>query len=468
MRNIGQIFEELNDSDIRYCHFKSNAHLYKSFEGKTDFDLLIHIDDINRFRQFIISLGFKKRNSTFNKTYIGMEDYLYYDSDEEKLHHFHIHYDLIFGAKYNKIFCYPNREILFNNISIHPNFPIKILDPEVELVFLILRIILKINYLSFSGLKRILLKKQQLPDNITSELAYLLSLCKTERLKKIVGENFKEFETILFYFLDHYKNNCITCAFILRSKLTLFHFIKKFQIVSNKQKIVNFILRKIHQFRSKSWLPNGGMIISIVGADGAGKTTMVKVLTKWLSYKISAKSVYFGRLKNDIFLKYLRLSAMTLNKIGFTNLYSLILDFSHVYVAYMRYKRYRNAIETSANGFIVFTDRYPLKEFWQMKEPMDGPRVRPVHKKLFSLERSLYNRINSPDILITLEITISKSIERKPKHKNSLIAENIERKIEAVNLLRTYLHNQNCYFVDATQEFSEVSKNIKKIIWNSI
>ena len=71
-----QVFEELNRSGVRYCHWKSNAHLDRSMSGKTDFDLLVDRRDIYRFKSVLSHHKFLRVESPAVKRYPGMEDLL--------------------------------------------------------------------------------------------------------------------------------------------------------------------------------------------------------------------------------------------------------------------------------------------------------------------------------------------------------------------------------------------------------
>ena len=78
---INKFFEDLNTSNIRYCHWKSNAHLKKSFEGKTDFDLLIDRNDVSKFYGILLKFRFKRRINTANNLYHSLEDFIGFDDD---------------------------------------------------------------------------------------------------------------------------------------------------------------------------------------------------------------------------------------------------------------------------------------------------------------------------------------------------------------------------------------------------
>ena len=56
---LNNFFEQINSTDIRYCHWKSNARLHKSLDGRTDLDLLIHPKDQIEFKAIIGELDFK-------------------------------------------------------------------------------------------------------------------------------------------------------------------------------------------------------------------------------------------------------------------------------------------------------------------------------------------------------------------------------------------------------------------------
>lgn len=59
LKLVRELFERLNAEGVRYCHWKSNAYLEESLEGKGDLDLLVNRSCANRFESIILRLGFK-------------------------------------------------------------------------------------------------------------------------------------------------------------------------------------------------------------------------------------------------------------------------------------------------------------------------------------------------------------------------------------------------------------------------
>ena len=109
---IYDIFDSLNHTDIKYCHWKSNSHLDKSFEAESDFDLLIDREDAAKFVNFLHNFNFKQKFSTANYVYPGFEDYLWFDELSGNIFHFHVHYKLIIGKKNQKNYRIPIEKII--------------------------------------------------------------------------------------------------------------------------------------------------------------------------------------------------------------------------------------------------------------------------------------------------------------------------------------------------------------------
>ncbi len=169
---INYIFEKLEHENINYCSWKSNAHLDRSFQSLTDFDLLVAIGDTNKFQQCMVHAGAKRRISTADKTYPGMEDYIAFDPESGKLIHLHVHYKLIFGKSLQKFYRLDLEKIILNTKVFNKTYRIFTIHPELELLILILRTILKIRF-TMRDILRAIVRRQIIPINIKEELKYL-------------------------------------------------------------------------------------------------------------------------------------------------------------------------------------------------------------------------------------------------------------------------------------------------------
>ena len=112
-------------------------------------------------------------------------------------------------------------------------------------------------------------------------------------------------------------------------------------------------------------------------------------------------------------------------------------------------------------------DRFPLKEFRQMDEPMDGPRIRePPNWKC--MEQSFYDRIPYPDIIFVLRVTEEESLRRQKVAANGHSGGNrIARKVAAVDRL---LENGNGRFIsiNTIQGREQTLLEMKRKLWEML
>jgi len=463
---IEDIIHKLN-KEIKYCHFKSNEHLSASFNGETDFDFLIHKNDIYKFQKLVIDLGFKRRVSTVDKQYFGMEDYICFDSENGKLYHFHVHYQLIFGKKYSKNYVLDMNNILWSNLKMDKEYNIPIPIPEIELILLILRIGLKTGT-NLKTVAKIMLGRNILPKNLLDEFNYLDKQIDETKFTEIT----KHFNIEYKYFYQIFralKNNQTNKIYFLYSKNKLTKSLSEYKILSKKQNIQTKKLRKCAKINSGSWLNTIGTTIAFVGCDGAGKSTIVNEINKWLSWKISVKQIYMGRPKKypnriKIFAKINN----TLKYLGYKGLINVLEEQRFLYHANERRMNYFNSLKFKQSGKIVIFDRYPLKEFWSMNEPMDGPRIL-SNSNNSNKEKNIYSAIKEPDLLFLLNVEIEESLRRK---KTQGIKEDriiIERKYNAIQKVIMQKSNQdNVCVIDAMRPYNEVLLEIKRKIWKTI
>ena len=65
-------FQALNESGVRYCHWKSNIRLVEALKGETDLDLLVLEEDAERFREIVGERDIKRLLAPPAKAYPGM------------------------------------------------------------------------------------------------------------------------------------------------------------------------------------------------------------------------------------------------------------------------------------------------------------------------------------------------------------------------------------------------------------
>jgi len=460
---INDFFEILN-KEVRYCHFKSNEHLAESFDGKTDFDILIYREDIYKFQKLMCNFGFKRRLSSANKQYFGMEDYIGFDFETGKLFHLHIHYQLIVGKKLKKNYVLGLESILWNNLKLDNQYNLYIPIPEIELVILILRICLKLE-LTLKNTVKIFLHKKLLPKNIWNEFKYLKDQVDEEELKRLLGE--LDFNRAMFQNVYELLSVGKIREFkFFKYKSFLIKSFSHFKILSNKKSLSLMKVRKKARLNSGSWLSTIGTSIAFIGCDGAGKSSIVKDIDKWLSWKLSVKNIYMGKPKKTVLsVKIWGKLSNILKKVGLLRIGNYFFEKIYITNAGKRRDNYRISQSLIKSGNIIIFDRYPLKEFWDMTEPMDGPRILKKNQNQ-KKELELYSAIESPDFLFILNVEVAESLKRK---RNQGINENrtqIEKKYNAIqNLIYKKQNESNVFIINTMQDYDNVLLDIKRKIW---
>ena len=468
---IATIFKDIESEKISYCHWKSNSHLDDSFSCETDFDILVSRNDVDRFRAVLENYGMKRRWSTADKAYNFMEDFVGMHPETGTLFHFHLHYRLIMGAKYDKNYVIPIEQEVLRDSIINQEYGIRIISPEWEMLLLMTRIILKTD-VTIKNIAKLFLGRQIAPKNIDKEYFYLDKQSKIEVLKECFKAPHPIPNKILKVpYLLGMTNKCDLLARVIDG---LKFYLLKFEVIwvlrnervrsgwaHYKEKRARLIYSKIGVRGSTK----GGFAMAFIGADGSGKSTTVSIIKKWLSWKYSVVQLYMGIPKKNFVWdtsKYLLrlIRALKLNYFS-----EVCQNLRWLYLSYFRYQQFQKSIELKNSGYIVIMDRYPHPAFDDMDEPMDGPRI--STSSFFSkYERLFYSKIKSPDIIFALKVTLEESVRRKEEHELEHLQEMIKNKIEAMEKLCR--SEERVIEINTCRQRDEVILDIKEKIWEMV
>ena len=458
---LSQIYNDFKNQELKYCHWKSNANLSKSFESKADFDLLISELDLKLFNESIAKYGLKRRSSTANNVYPGMIDYLGLDEVTGKIFHFHVHFKLIFGKKLQKNIRWPIEEYILDTAIWDKEYNIKIIKPELELLLLALRAILKVNF-GIKNLLKSLFGKNIFQQNFIFEWEFLKNRIDNSLYRRYGMSLLPDISDILINFVEQdirkisFYQLAIYCRRVLNS-------LKSYKIYSTKDFSNERRIKRLSARSSKTWLDRGGMSFAFVGADGSGKSSTVMDIKKWLGWKLSVQTFYMGLPKKYLTWKALVLFHKIFMKLGFIELAERIDFLKWIFVAKLRYKKFADSEMVKNQGKIIIFDRFPLKEFWEMDEPMDGPRIK-KYCSLREVEQKYYNKIGYPDYIFALKVNEKQSLDRKSESKGNKYRKELKNKIIAIEKL-SRLNNDKFIFIDTTKGKAETIYEIKQKIW---
>jgi thymidylate kinase len=470
----------LDRASVDYCHWKSNAFLNRSRTGENDLDLLVRRSDGDRFVAVLNDLRFKAAESP-KRALPGVSHFYGYDKTCSRLLHVHAHFQLILGDDLTKGYRIPLEDALLDGAIEDEEF--RIAPPELELIVLVIRLALK-----HSTAWAVITREATPPKSAMEEVRFLRSRADEdlvngllERYLPFVGRSsFNEHLRSLDQ--DEPAPRRIRSGRRLVRDLSPCARRSKAADVGLKlwRRASSLVARATRRGPTRKRLVAGGALIAVVGADGAGKSTLVDGLSTWLSRNFSVQIVHLGRPAPSLITRAVRV--MGLARSGVSSAWrkrsaggrprddssvSRVRLLNQVALARDRYRTYRAAARAATNGAIVIADRFPLPQL----TAMDAPRVRPAPGPgapsrflsfLAALERRYYDAISQPDVLIVLRVDPDVAVARKPEESAEFVRARWQE-IWEIDWEATHAH-----VVDAGGSETDVLTKVKDIIWSQV
>lgn len=466
-----QAFEALN-SEIQCCLLKGIENISKSFTGIKDIDLLVHRNSQLVLQKILIDHGFRQVVSGWHKTQHGTEHYVLYEEETDQFHHIHVHYCIVFGTLNDREYEFPYIEKWISTARQHPTYPIKVLPIELIMAFEMLRAIIENNHNLKTATIRIAKGKPKLYQSnfkYFNKFVYFDSKINREKLKKFIEDYFVFVQNELLEFDSLFKSKQLTPLKLIRLRLKILPKIKRFMRLNSKDaKLLRSIRKKeVSDGLAFRTVNSGGAMISIIGADGTGKSTMCKELVEWLRWgRFTAQCVYLGEPKR-YFLNFLKYFIKISSVLRINYLQSTFIGLDAVVKARIRANNVKNAVHLKNKGWVVVTDRYPLKEFWDKKSMMDSPKL-DTQNKFYNTVVSIFNEVpDCPDALIFLHAADDVILDRREKEVNgNKLKENlIVQKNHDVMEVAAELGYKP---FDTNQKWKKLYNNVRSYVWKSI
>lgn len=487
---IAVLCRSLDAEGIRYCHWKSNEAIGRSATGENDLDLLVSRSDAERFEENLRRLGFKDVRQPRWKQLPGV--YHSYGLDPTGAFvHIHAHYQLVIGDDMTKNIHLPVEEAYLDSAKLDRTF--KIPSPEFELALFLIRMTVKHctwdAFVTFQG---------SLSRSERRELDDLLGQVDLPDVWALTDEHFPFISRDLW-------ERCLRSVkpgssrwFGIRTASRLQRTLAGW---SRRPPAADTWVRMWRRFRTvfrrkilrrgpvTNHLASGGALIAVVGGDGAGKTTAVDALSRWFSSEnIDSHMVHMGKprwspltalVKSLLKLvaaakrsstssaKALRssLSAADEGKMTLRNRARLVWE---VLTARDRFRTHRRARRLASNGSVVLCDRYPLPQVSLMDGAVTARMKDPSRwggwaRSMAAMERSYYDRIASPDLLIVLRLDPDTAVERK----RGVEPESSVRP-RSEEIWRMDWRGSQAIVVDATSSKDQVLSEIRSVIWSRL
>ena len=479
LRLVRDLCEALDAGEIEYCHWKSNAFLDRSRTGENDLDLLVRRGDSTAFASVVHRAGFKEARNP-SRALPGVVDYYGHDDGADRLVHVHAHYQLVVGDDLTKNYRIPLEGEFLAGEARDGEF--RIPARELELILLVIRLTIK--HLTWDA---ILARRGQIPAAARAELAFLEERADRKRVDSMLKESLPSLDPGLFDDCRRALGSSARWERVrvggrLVAALTPYARRPRAADVGLKvwRRAVGTGRRLVSRRAPRKRLVAGGAVIALVGADGAGKSTAVAGLHRWLARDLAVTVVHLGRpqaswttfaartcLRAAAAFDALRGRRASTTERGELPLRSTLRAAFAVALARDRYSAARKARATAVNGGLVVCDRFPLPEL----ALMDAPRVERLlgrnaggglARRLAERERRYYRAIGRPDVLIVLRLDPDVAVARKPEESAEFVRGR-QREIWETDWSRASAH-----VVDASRSKEDVLDTIKSIVWSEL
>lgn len=484
---VKQLATALADSGVEYCHWKSNTQLEAVELGETDLDLLISRRHVRDFNRVLSQCGFVAAERDIDEHFPGMTHFFGYDSSVDRFVHVHAHYQLVLGHDRTKNYRLPIESVYVASASTSRTLPTP--APEFEYAVFVIRMALKYllwDEVLWNGIRG---RWPRMKTSEADELKQLSAAIDREIVTDIVNAHLSFVGKDLFDAAE----DAVGGSTPRWRTLTVGHRVEKALRAHARTapwldaplrlwRRVGVALRRRRGSSSRFRLATGGAIIAIMGGDGAGKSTALDRIVKWLGGDFEVYRTHLGKpgwswttytvrgaLKVAHNLGILR-SRRTAPVPGSGTDEGESDSRRLVWLACIardRHRVYKKAQRAASRGSVVISDRYPhpalqLMDVPQIKRLSNGGDGSWLLRSLIRLEERYHRLIAPPDLAIVLKVDPEEAARRKTDESRDYV---IQRSTEIWDI---DWDRHDVRVVDANQPPDVVTAQLKRVIWSEL
>ncbi len=477
------LLDAFREQGISYCHWKSNQHLREGLDGVTDLDILVTRRHGRAAQRVLAAVGYKRFDGAPPGTYPAVEDYLGFEPSSGELVHLHLHYRLVLGEKYLKGYCLPWEEELLGRRRFDHEHGVYTAPADVELLLLLLRASLKIRLRDWP--KRALGRTYFGKDS-RAEYDWLLTRVDKAAVVRLAEKLLGAAAAEAVRPLLEQPPTLADLAGLRRAAAPVLNVYRTYGAAGARarrwvREAVWFAGGVNKKTLGRPWLfrkslPTGGLFVAVVGADGAGKTSLLAALEPWLAWKLDVYRVYHG--SGDGHASWLRAPLVRLKPLfasgtgGSASRPSTQVGWARagwaLVLSLEKRAKLRDSWRARDRGMVVLADRYPQNQVLGFN---DGPlladwRARPRLRRIAQWEAVPYEwaATRPPDLVIKLSVEADTAFRRKPD--DGMRRAEVERRVRAVAALR--FPGADLLTVDANQAQEDVLLAVKRAIWERL
>ena len=458
----------------------------RSLSAENDLDLLIDQDHVSEFRHLLHELGFIPVSKQRAPEVPDTEDFFGFDTEIDRFVHIHAHYRLVLGHDRTKNYRIPIEQAYLE--SAIDSGVLRIPSPEFEYVVLVLRMALKYAVLDEILWQAARRRRAAPKKSEVEEIEDLSGQISDEAVSDILEQHVPIIDRATFDDAVY----AISGKATIPERMAVSREIEtRLQPYARAGRLTDGALRSWRRLvvsaqrrtgRSPRFRPAaGGVIIAVIGGDGAGKSTVLSSVVPWLSAEFDTLSIHLGKpnwsrttvavrggLKAyKVARSVLRLDAAEDRTGGTSTEFGYHPTVWDVCTARDRYLTYRRARRFANSGGLVVSDRYPnpsleLMDAPQIARRFEGRGLSGITRRFSRHEIDYHDAIGSPDVTIILKVDPNVAAARKTDEPADYVR---RRSAEIWNA--NWLESSG-YVVDASQPVDDVIAEVKALIWSSL
>jgi len=482
---VRQLFADLDELDLAYCHWKSNIDLGAACNGEGDLDLLIAREDYACAVRVLLASGFKRMVSKMDRRFPGMEDFLGHDLQTGELVHVQAHVQLITGQALTKNLHFPFEALYLETRDRDKTLGVPIPNRSMEALIHCCRTFTK---LGLSIQCRPALFRRHL-HKASEEMSYLLPGGISELNISLVSRAMPEFQSGEF--------EAAASAILNRASLTewrsmrrvLMKRLSSYQRRKPLRERLSWLSRRLFLLAArftgappKRSFASGGLGMAIIGSDGAGKSSAISHLSSWLGKYVSVQNFHIGRPTPSIPTRVFGRATNLFQKLSngslrlpqpgdataevWPNRLAWIPALLYLFLAKDRRRTVEHATRLAGRGVIVVCDRFPLAGLGLM----DSPRIMSMtnrnnrlYRRLAEMEEQEYAKIKLMDLTLLLLVEPATAAMRQPGDGEAYV---LQRAEEVTSLAET--KPQGITLIDANKPISAVHEELRRTVWATL
>jgi len=404
---LERLARALEQQGVAYCQWRGHWSAHRWSTGYGDVDLLVDRNAVPSFRLVLEQLGFKLAQPSAERQIPGIVSYLGHDPAVPRLLHLHVRYQLVLGNYWRPVYRIPvERPMLERSM---PGEPFRIPSPTYRFLVFVLRMMLR------QVGRPLLSSRTHWMRGIQIPLASLEASSDREELASILRHHLSSLDLPFFQRCVRslqgeggpMERGLLAWQLHLKLRSNMRRPPVGAVIAAAAERILPAPL--VRTISSGSMRPaSGGMLVALIGADGAGMSSCARELMAWLEPSLAVLRANLVNPPRSLLTALIE-GILTIQRglTGFLNRPSPpgahLELLRHLCTARDRYRVYQRARRFTVAGGISLLEGYPD----QRSRSLMGPRIptllqgRPswLAGRLRDAEALYYRRILTPDVL---------------------------------------------------------------------